>query len=104
MENERRGDRLQVRRLSSVRPSRGVPECKRMLVGRSIINCPAEWVDKLDDTYLCLPKNTESGTEASLVGLFGQAFFDSGNADDIVDAPAGTADFKSVPFWCVKEE
>ena len=32
---------------------------------RSILNCPAEWVEKLDTDYLCLPKNTESGTDAA---------------------------------------
>jgi hypothetical protein len=70
-----------------------------VLVGRSILNCPADWTDKLDTDYLCLPKNTESGTAAGL-GLFGDAFVASGNPDDIAPAPAGTADFKSFPFWC----
>lgn len=65
----------------------------------SIINCPADWLAKLDPDYLCLPKNTESGSPSGL-GLFGDAFVASGDPGDIADPPAGTADFKSVPFWC----
>jgi hypothetical protein len=71
-----------------------MPDGKRMLVCRSILQCPQEWVDKLDDTYLCLPKNTESGTPTALE-MFGPNF-----PDAIQPAPEGTADFKSVPFWC----
>ena len=44
----------------------------------SLLNCPAEWVELLDPDYLCLPKNTESGTAAGL-GLFGAAFVASGD-------------------------
>ena len=65
----------------------------------SIINCPADWLAKLDPDYLCLPKNTESGSPSGL-GLFGDAFVASGDPGDIADPPAGTADFTSVPFWC----
>ena len=70
----------------------------------SLLNCPAEWVELLDPDYLCLPKNTESGTAAGL-GLFGAAFVASGNPADISDPPffslgGNTSDFVSVPFWC----
>lgn len=58
------------------------------------MQCPAEWTAKLDPDYLCLPKNTESGTTAGL-GLFGPGF-----PGTVADPPTGTEDFKSFPFWC----
>lgn len=60
-----------------------------MPVNRSILNCPDDWLAKLDTDYLCLPKNSESGSPAGL-----------GLLDDIDSPPEGAADFRSVPFWC----
>ena len=65
----------------------------------SPLNCPAEWVELLDPDYLCLPKNTESGTAAGL-GLFGPGFPTTISDPGFFPLGGNTSDFVSVPFWC----
>eukprot|EP01052_Picozoa_sp_SAG31_P027539 SAG31_NODE_2586_length_5430_cov_2.815044_2_plen_223_part_00 len=59
-------------------------------VDYSMLDCPADWVNKLDQNFLCLPKNSESGNFVA-GGMSGNSTADGFES----------AEFASVPFWCI---